>query len=114
MQNHIKSQTSVNRGVHLRKSQIGLLPTLDYRICLWNIKKKLSNKISNKSIDDAYYLAKKNGAYGGKLSGAGGGGFLNLVTKKKLRDSLIKPLSRKKFKYFPLELDSTGSTIISK
>jgi len=80
----------------------------------WNIKKKLSNKISNKSIDDAYYLAKKNGAYGGKLSGAGGGGFLNLVTKKKLRDSLIKSLSRKKFKYFPLELDSTGSTIISK
>lgn len=80
----------------------------------WNVKKKLSHKITNKHIDDAYNLAKKIGAYGGKLSGAGGGGFLNLIAQKKIKESLIKSLSKKKFKYFPLKIDKIGSVIISK
>jgi D-glycero-alpha-D-manno-heptose-7-phosphate kinase len=80
----------------------------------WELKKTLSNKISSKSIDDVYDLAKKIGAYGGKLSGAGGGGFLNLIAKKKLKNSLIKSFSKKNFKYFPLQITKTGSIIISK
>lgn len=80
----------------------------------WQIKKKLSNKISNNIIDEAYSLAKKKGALGGKLSGAGGGGFINLVAKKNLKNLLIKSLSKKKLKYFPIGLDKTGTTIISK
>ena len=59
-------------------------------------------------------IQQKKGALGGKLSGAGGGGFINLVAKKKLKDLLIKSLSRRELKYFPVELDSTGTTIISK
>ena len=42
----------------------------------WQIKKKLSKNISNTSIDNIYAKAKKSGALGGKLLGAGGGGFL--------------------------------------
>lgn len=80
----------------------------------WEIKKKLSNKISNKMIDEAYNLAIKKGAFGGKLSGAGGGGFINLVAKKNLKNLLIKSLNKKKLKYFPVELDKTGTTIITK
>jgi D-glycero-alpha-D-manno-heptose-7-phosphate kinase len=80
----------------------------------WQIKKKLSNKISNKRIDNAYDLAKRKGIYGGKLSGAGGGGFLNLVLKKDLKISLMQALSKKNFQYFPVKLDNTGTIIITR
>lgn len=42
----------------------------------WNIKKKLDKNVSNKKIDLLYYKALKAGALGGKLLGAGGGGFM--------------------------------------
>lgn len=42
----------------------------------WTCKKKLSSKISDPRIDELYELAKQNGAIGGKLLGAGGGGYL--------------------------------------
>lgn len=47
----------------------------------WNKKKKTSSTISNEKIDYLYELGIKNGAYGGKLIGAGGGGFLMFVCK---------------------------------
>ena len=40
------------------------------------IKKSLSKSVSNKIIDDIYSMGIKNGAYGGKLLGAGNGGFM--------------------------------------
>ena len=43
----------------------------------------IKKKISNKSIDKAYDLCIKNNALGGKISGAGGGGFLSIFAKKK-------------------------------
>lgn len=45
----------------------------------WNLKKCLSTMISNTAIDDFYEKAIRAGAYGGKLAGAGGGGFLFLL-----------------------------------
>ena len=42
----------------------------------WNCKKRLSSKITDSRIDELYLLARKNGAIGGKLLGAGGGGYL--------------------------------------
>lgn len=80
----------------------------------WQIKKKLSSKISNKNIDDAYNLAIRKGAYGGKLSGAGGGGFLNIVAKKEFKYPLVRSLAKKNYKYFPVELDNTGTIIMTK
>ena len=78
----------------------------------WKIKKTLSKKISNKVIDDIYNMAKKKGAYGGKLSGAGGGGFLSFVVRKNLKKDFIKALSEKKMQYLPLESDTSGSIIL--
>ena len=78
----------------------------------WHIKKQLSTQVSNKSIDNIYSSAKKIGVYGGKLSGAGGGGFLSFVVKKELKKNLIKTLSKKKIQYFPIKLESTGSLIL--
>jgi D-glycero-alpha-D-manno-heptose-7-phosphate kinase len=51
----------------------------------WQHKKKRSNNMSNKMINDCYDLACKNGALGGKLIGAGGGGFLMFYTEDKTR-----------------------------
>ena len=42
----------------------------------WTVKKKFSPLITNKHIDSLYELARKNGAIGGKISGAGGGGYM--------------------------------------
>lgn len=80
----------------------------------WKLKKELGDKVSNKFIDDSYNLAKKIGAYGGKLSGAGGGGFLSYVVQKKFQNRLIKSQKKKGLKYFPVQLDSSGSIILSK
>jgi D-glycero-alpha-D-manno-heptose-7-phosphate kinase len=80
----------------------------------WELKKKLGDQVSNKFIDDAYIFAKKNGAYGGKLSGAGGGGFLSFVAPKNLKNRLLNSLKKKKLKYFPVQLESSGSIILSK
>ena len=57
----------------------------------WQSKKRLSEGISNRHIDAWYELAKQNGAIGGKISGAGGGGFLMLYCeehKTRLREAM--------------------------
>ena len=56
----------------------------------WENKKNRSNGMSNSKIDEWYNLAMKNGAIGGKLVGAGGGGFLMFMAndKSKLRKTL--------------------------
>jgi D-glycero-alpha-D-manno-heptose-7-phosphate kinase len=51
----------------------------------WEHKKKRSPGMSNRPIDELYELARKNGALGGKLVGAGGGGFLLLYAEQKTR-----------------------------
>ena len=59
----------------------------------WQNKKKLSPNVSNETIDKYYSIAIKNGALGGKLIGAGGGGFLLIYAKKKYHKKIIKNLS---------------------
>jgi D-glycero-alpha-D-manno-heptose-7-phosphate kinase len=51
----------------------------------WEHKKKRSQNISNGMINDWYDIARENGAMGGKLIGAGGGGFLMFYTEEKAR-----------------------------
>ena len=58
----------------------------------WEYKKKMSSKITNEQIDELYEEAKRNGAVGGKVTGAGGGGYMLLFcrydTKHKVREAL--------------------------
>ncbi len=57
----------------------------------WQLKKRLSKEITNPMIDAWYELARRNGAIGGKISGAGGGGFLMLYCeegKPQVREAL--------------------------
>jgi D-glycero-alpha-D-manno-heptose-7-phosphate kinase len=51
----------------------------------WDHKRQRSSKMSNRQIDDWYALGRKNGALGGKLIGAGGGGFLMFYAEDKAR-----------------------------
>lgn len=59
----------------------------------WNLKRELGNKISTSSIDDFYKKAISAGALGGKLLGAGGGGFLLFYVDPDAQDSVRKALS---------------------
>lgn len=76
----------------------------------WALKKRLSSQISNPTIDKYYETALSYGAYGGKLCGAGSGGFLALLTPLHTQPSIRKALSSLMEVYFCFE--DEGSTII--
>lgn len=78
----------------------------------WNIKKSLSKKITNKTINLSYNKALKAGAVGGKIAGAGGGGFLLFITPKKKLIKVKKTL--KNLIHVPIKYEPTGSIIIYK
>ncbi len=73
----------------------------------WTLKKKLASKISNGSIDQTYHLAKEAGALGGKITGAGGGGFLLLYCPQEKQDSVRNALMDLQELPFRLERDGT-------
>jgi D-glycero-alpha-D-manno-heptose-7-phosphate kinase len=77
----------------------------------WAIKKSLASGISNPAIDESYDKAIKSGATGGKLLGAGGGGFLLFyVPSEEGKQGVRKALSN--LKEMPFELDQAGCSII--
>jgi D-glycero-alpha-D-manno-heptose-7-phosphate kinase len=76
----------------------------------WELKKTLASKISDPQIDKLYQKALKSGAIGGKISGAGGGGFFLLVVPSHRRDSVRKAL--KDLKEMPFHLERDGSKVI--
>jgi len=80
----------------------------------WNIKKGLSKEISNEYIDECYNLAKKNGALGGKIMGAGGGGFFMFYHdgNNTEKTEFIKTLAKKGLKRMRYKFDFEGSKII--
>lgn len=60
----------------------------------WEAKKKMASSISNSRIDDIYNIAKEAGAYAGKVSGAGGGGFMIFMIDPILRLRLMNTLKQ--------------------
>ena len=60
----------------------------------WESKKKVSSSISNSEIDRVYTLAMQNGAYSGKVSGAGGGGFMFFMVDPVKKLQLINMLNK--------------------
>ena len=76
----------------------------------WKIKRSLTSKITNSVIDEIYETGIKSGALGGKLLGAGGGGFMLFYARKKDQARIIESLSKKYF--VPFRFEHTGSKII--
>ena len=61
----------------------------------WETKRKLSSAVTLPEIDSIYDEAMRLGAYGGKLCGAGGGGFLLFMAAPHVQDKIPKPLARR-------------------
>lgn len=78
----------------------------------WQTKKQLASKIANPTIDEMYEKAMKAGALGGKVLGAGGGGFLLLYVPQENQDELRKAL--KEFNEVKFDFSSQGSQVIFK
>lgn len=76
----------------------------------WKLKRQTGSKVSTDSIDSVYEKAVKAGAIGGKLLGAGGGGFLVFYAEKDKHESIKNALSD--FMYVPFEFENGGSQII--
>ncbi len=76
----------------------------------WLVKKKLSNDMSNEKINEIYEHGKKNGALGGKLLGAGGGGFVLFMSEEGKRDKLIQ--SFRKNVIVPVDVCFKGTQVV--
>lgn len=76
----------------------------------WSIKKQLASQISNDTIEEMYQRAKDAGAWGGKIAGAGGGGFLLLVCPVAKREAVRDALQD--LKELPFQLTQDGSKVI--
>lgn len=76
----------------------------------WEYKKKRSKGMSNSQIDEWYTLAMENGAIGGKMIGAGGGGFLMFYTEDKVR--LRKAMSKTGMTEVRFRFEMEGAKIL--
>ena len=77
----------------------------------WEHKKRRSPGMSSGEIDRLYELAKANGALGGKLIGAGGGGFLMFYTEEKTR--LRAALRGAGLREVRMQFDFAGTTVVA-
>lgn len=80
---------------------------LDYT---WKLKRGITSDISNNSIDELYARAIRAGAIGGKLLGAGGGGFLLFYVEKDRQFAVLKEL--KELLYVPFEFENVGTRVL--
>jgi D-glycero-alpha-D-manno-heptose-7-phosphate kinase len=76
----------------------------------WEEKKKLASQISNGEIDEMYAAARRAGAIGGKIAGAGGGGFLLLYCPPEKREAVRASLSQ--LRELPFQIEPDGSKVI--
>ena len=76
----------------------------------WMYKRKLSDKITDSRIDAFYETARNSGAIGGKLLGAGGGGFILLFVEPEKQGAVKQSL--KNLLHVPFEMETSGSQII--
>jgi D-glycero-alpha-D-manno-heptose-7-phosphate kinase len=76
----------------------------------WLLKRSMSSKISNDQIDAIYQAGIKAGALGGKLLGAGGGGFMLFYVRPEQQNQVRNALQH--LLYVPFRFDHLGSQII--
>jgi len=76
----------------------------------WLLKRSTSPVVSNEMIDELYKIGRRNGAWGGKLLGAGGGGFIFFLAPPKNQKKLRRVFS--KLRELPVGFDYRGSTVI--
>jgi D-glycero-alpha-D-manno-heptose-7-phosphate kinase len=76
----------------------------------WELKSAISAGITNRFIDEMYARGRSSGALGGKLLGAGGGGFMLFCVRPERREEVARALGE--FREVPFSINWTGSTIV--
>ena len=92
----------------LQKNNVDIMGELFHEN--WILKKSLASGISNPLVDDAYERAKKAGATGGKLLGAGGAGFMIFYVPDEKKEVVRAALSD--LREMDFELDNSGASIV--
>lgn len=116
IQNIPNKQTELHRMHEMVNRAVELLTGDDLRKFgglldeSWQIKRELSTKISTPHIDDIYAAARSAGAIGGKLLGAGGGGFILLFAPPECQKKIKEKL--KELLLVPFQFENSGSQII--
>ena len=82
---------------------------LDYS---WQEKRRLAPGLSTGFIDECYNLALQNGASAGKITGAGGGGFLMLYCHERAQDVVTRALEDCGLKRMNFRFDQQGATVV--
>jgi D-glycero-alpha-D-manno-heptose-7-phosphate kinase len=78
----------------------------------WLNKKRRSAKISDASVDRCYDVARSKGALGGKVMGAGGGGFLMLFTTPEAKQSVREAMAAEGLREMPFDFDLDGAKVL--
>ncbi|NDB95161.1 MAG: kinase [Verrucomicrobia bacterium] len=116
-------------GMRAKKRELQLLPELVSEACqlissprpdwkgfgglldeAWQMKRAISRVISNSKIDSIYRIAKNHGAWGGKILGAGGGGFFLIFAPPEVQPKIRNELGR--LLEIPFDIDRVGSQIV--
>jgi D-glycero-alpha-D-manno-heptose-7-phosphate kinase len=105
MRNDAYEMRALCSGPHIDLEQLGKALNRG-----WTLKRRLSSGITNTEIDDYYARAIKAGAEGGKLCGAGGGGFLIFIVKPEMRQEVRQRLSC--LTLVPLGYEVHGSRVL--
>jgi len=79
----------------------------------WETKKSISGKMSNPQIDSWYELARKNGAIGGKVMGAGGGGFMLFCIEEGKRREFREVMEKAGLVYMDFKFDFDGVKVLA-
>ena len=77
----------------------------------WSFKREITKQMSNTYLDDMYLKLKEAGSTGGKVIGAGGGGFF-LMAVPEDREKFMKNLENFNFRYIPFKFDFRGSHLV--
>jgi D-glycero-alpha-D-manno-heptose-7-phosphate kinase len=78
----------------------------------WQVKKRLARGISNPQIDAWYELARRRGAIGGKIAGAGGGGFLMIYCPEEAQESVTAALEMEGLARMEFRFDRGGAVVL--
>ena len=78
----------------------------------WEAKRRMSDKISGSQIDHWYSIARESGAMGGKIVGAGGGGFLMLYCENGVKPNLREAMTQQGLHEMPYHIDFEGSKVV--
>jgi D-glycero-alpha-D-manno-heptose-7-phosphate kinase len=115
--NNIRNRTTELREIRqmawearseIERGDVDTLGVLIHRS--WELKKRLAGKISNERLNDIYESARRAGAIGGKIAGAGGGGFLLLYVPYECQTSVRAALNG--LQELPFRLEADGTKVI--